>query len=106
MQVAPQIPEELRGLGVFDTQTANQYVGIGRISTGLGCPHVETDPDLLGFMLAFRTAQGRRIDFIGINNPSSPGNTVEELVGLLIGNADAAGPRSRWVTLRVSIWAI
>jgi hypothetical protein len=34
------------------------HVGIGRVSTGLGCPHLETDPDFLGLMLAPAKAFG------------------------------------------------
>jgi hypothetical protein len=91
LTIAQQVPEALDGLGVFDTENTNQYLGIGRISTGLGFPHPETDPDFLGIMLAFGTARGRRIDFIGINDPSSPTDTVEEFMGLLLATADAAG---------------
>jgi hypothetical protein len=44
------------------------HVGIGRISTGLGCPHAETDPDFLGLMVAFRAGDGRLVDFVTINH--------------------------------------
>ena len=61
------------------------------MSTGLGCPHAETDPDFLGLMVAFRTANGRRIDFVTINDPTSPTDTPEEFLALLKATADAAG---------------
>jgi hypothetical protein len=89
--IAEQLPAELEGLSVFKPQTSNEYCGIGRLSTGLGIPHPETDPDFLGLMLAFQTVGGRRIDFIGINDPSAPTDTVEEFMQLLLAAADAAG---------------
>ena len=75
LTVAEELPPALDGLGVF--QRRSKLVGIGRISTGLGCPHAETDADFLGLMVAFRTAAGRRIDFITINDPTSPTDTPE-----------------------------
>lgn len=90
LTVAVTLPAELEGLGVFERPGATR-IGIGRISTGLGCPHAETDPDFLGLMVAFRTAAGRRIDFITINDPGSPTDTPEEFLALLKATADAAG---------------
>jgi hypothetical protein len=92
LTVAADLPPALDGLGVFQrTQsTAPPQVGIGRVSTGLGCPHAETDPDFLGLMVAFRTAAGRRIDFITINDPTSPTDTPEEFLALLKATADAS----------------
>ena len=78
LTVAPSVPRELDGLGVFASdQRAAPQVGIGRMSTGLGCPHAETDADFLGLMAAFRTRAGRRIDFVTINDPGSPTDTPE-----------------------------
>lgn len=88
---AEQLPKELDGLGIFQHGAAGHHLGIGRISTGLGCPHAETDPDFLGLMVAFTTAAGRRIDFITINDPTSPTDTPEEFLALLQATADAAG---------------
>jgi hypothetical protein len=88
LTVAAQLPAALDGLGVF--QRGARHVGIGRISTGLGCPHAETDADFLGLMVAFRTAAGKRIDFITINDPTSPTDTPEQFVALLHATADAA----------------
>jgi hypothetical protein len=84
------LPRELDGLGIFQPGSGPR-VGIGRISTGLGCPHAETDPDFLGLMVAFRTADGRRVDFITINHGGAPTDTPEEFVALLKATADAAG---------------
>jgi hypothetical protein len=81
-------PEDVRGIGLFDPAAVHK--GIGRISNGLGCPHLETDPDFLGIMLAFR-ACGRRIDFLGINDPTAPTDTVEEFMALLAATAESAG---------------
>jgi len=89
-EAAEQLPKELDGLGIFQRGAAGRHLGIGRISTGLGCPHAETDPDFLGLMVAFRTTAGRRIDFITINDPTSPTDTPEEFLALLQATADAA----------------
>jgi hypothetical protein len=89
LEVARELPPELDGLGVF--RRGATTVGIGRISTGLGCPHLETDPDFLGLMLAFQTADGARVDFLGINDASAPTDTVDEFMALLAATAAAAG---------------
>ena len=90
-EAAGQLPKELDGLGIFQHGAAGRRLGIGRISTGLGCPHAETDPDFLGLMVAFTTVAGRRIDFITINDPTSPTDTPEEFLALLQATGDAAG---------------
>jgi hypothetical protein len=90
-EAAAQLPKELDGLGIFQHGAAGKRIGIGRMSTGLGCPHAETDPDFLGLMVAFTTTAGRRIDFITINDPTSPTDTPEEFLALLQATADAAG---------------
>ena len=46
LTVADQLPPALDGLGLFEPGVT--HVGIGRMSTGLGCPHIETDLDFLG----------------------------------------------------------
>jgi len=89
LTVADALPAALDGLGVFQPP-APRWIGIGRMSTGLGCPHAETDADFLGLMVAFRTAEGRRIDFVTINDPTSPTDTPEEFLALLKATADAA----------------
>jgi hypothetical protein len=89
LDVARQLPPELAGLGIF--AAGSTHIGIGRISTGLGCPHAETDADFLGLMVAFRSGAGRRVDFVTINDPTSPTDTPEEFVALLKATADAAG---------------
>jgi hypothetical protein len=90
------LPPALAGLGVFrhDGSAGPHFTGIGRMSTGLGCPHAETDPDFLGLMVAFQAPSGRRIDFITINDPTSPTDTPEEFIALLHATADAAGAQS------------
>jgi hypothetical protein len=103
LKVAERIPRELDGLGLFQPASRQEldgrgapsadHVGIGRISTGMGCPHLETDPDFLGLMLAFSTPDGRRVDFIGINDPTAPTDTVEDFMALLKATADAAGTK-------------
>jgi len=86
------LPPALAGLGIFehDGSPGPHFIGIGRMSTGLGCPHAETDPDFLGLMVAFRSKSGRRIDFITINDPTSPTDTPEEFIALLQATADAS----------------
>jgi hypothetical protein len=94
LRVAASLPPELRGLGLFDTTASGgvaEHIGLGRISTGLGCPHIETNPDFLGLMVAFRTPGGRRVDFVTINDPTAPTNTPADFVALLKATADAAG---------------
>lgn len=66
LRIELQLPEHLEGVGLF--QPDREFAGIGRISTGLGCPHNENLPDFLGIRLAFRTPAGRRVDFLGINH--------------------------------------
>jgi hypothetical protein len=86
------LPAALDGLGIFhEADRSAPQIGIGRMSTGLGCPLAETDPDFLGLMVAFRTRSGRRIDFITINDPGSPTDTPEEFLALLKATAHAAG---------------
>jgi hypothetical protein len=89
LEVASALPPELDGVGLF--RAGSRAVGIGRVSTGLGCPHLETDPDFLGLMLAFQTTTGERVDFLGINDPSAPTDTPEEFMALLAATAAAAG---------------
>jgi len=39
LKVADELPAPLQGVGLF--QPRAEYIGIGRISTGLGTPHIE-----------------------------------------------------------------
>jgi hypothetical protein len=90
LHVADNLPPELEGLGIFKPTVATPLIGIGRMSNGLGCPHAETEPDFLGLMVAFRAADGRRVDFITINDPGAPTDTPREFLALLKATADAA----------------
>jgi len=90
LHVNDTLPPELAGLGIFAPTGATPRIGIGRISNGLGCPHAQTDADFLGLMAAFRAPDGRRVDFITINDPGAPTDTPEEFVALLEATADAA----------------
>lgn len=90
LRVNDLLPPELAGLGIFAPTGATPRIGIGRISNGLGCPHAETDADFLGLMAAFRAPDGRRVDFITINDPGAPTDTPGEFVALLKATADAA----------------
>jgi hypothetical protein len=94
---ADRLPAELDGLGVF-RRSSPPRIGIGRMSTGLGCPHAETNADFLGLMVAFRTDEGRRIDFVTINDPTSPTDTPEEFLALLKATADAASVENQLAT--------
>lgn len=89
LRIEPTLPANLAGVGLFEP--GGQYTGIGRVSTGLGCPHLETDPDFLGLMVAFHTRGGQRVDFLTINDPTSPTDTHPQFVKLLDATADAAG---------------
>jgi hypothetical protein len=91
LTLTPTLPRELDGLGIFrPPANGTHHIGIGRMSTGLGCPHAETDADFLGLMVAFRAPHGKRIDFITINDPTSPTDTSKEFLALLQATADAA----------------
>jgi len=89
LKIAAELPASLEGVGLF--KPAAEYIGIGRISTGMGCPHHETAPDFLGLRLAFMTDRGRRVDFIGLNDPAAPTDTPAEFMKLLAATAVAAG---------------
>ncbi len=88
LEVQRELPDELEGLGLFIPGAT--HVGIGRLSTGLGVPHLETNPDFLGMMLAFRTG-GQRVDLLGINDPSAPTDDHRDFLSVLQATADAAG---------------
>ena len=90
LHVEGNLPSELAGLGIFKPTGATPLIGIGRMSNGLGCPHAETDADFLGLMVAFRAPNGRRVDFITINDPGAPTDTPKEFLALLKATADAA----------------
>jgi hypothetical protein len=89
LRIEQQLPANFLGVGLFEPGA--HYSGVGRISTGLGCPHLETDLDFLGLMVAFQTPAGKRVDFLTINDPASPTDTHPEFVHLLDATADAAG---------------
>jgi hypothetical protein len=89
LRVADNLPANFAGVGLFEPGA--QWTGIGRISTGLGCPHLETDPDFLGLMVAFQTKSGVRVDFLTINDPTSPTDVHPQFITLLDATADAAG---------------
>jgi hypothetical protein len=97
LTLADRLPAQLDGLGVF-RRSSPPRIGIGRMSTGLGCPHAETNADFLGLMVAFRTDEGRRIDFVTINDPTSPTDTPEEFLALLKATADAASVEDQLAT--------
>lgn len=92
LKIESRLPENLAGVGLFEP--GSEHIGIARVSTGLGCPHLETDPDFLGLMLAFQTNGGHRVDFLGINDPGSPTDTHNEFVALLEATAESAGTES------------
>jgi hypothetical protein len=88
-EVGPELPEEARGVGLF--QPGARYVGVGRVSTGLGTPHSEANPDFLGLMLAFQTADGVRVDLLGINDPASPTDNHRDFMSVLHATGASAG---------------
>lgn len=87
--VAAEVPPALAGLSIFEAGATHR--GIGRVSTGLGVPHVETNPDFLGLMLAFMTPAGERVDLLAINDPTAPADTHQDFVSILRATVDAAG---------------
>ena len=92
LRVATQLPDGFARVGLF--VAGAEHCGVGRISTGLGMPHVETMPDFIGLRASFVTTAGRQVDFIALSNPSLPGD--DRLAGMhfLRATADAAGPDS------------
>jgi len=88
-KVADELPVPLQGVGLF--QAGVEYIGIGRISTGLGTPHIETNPDFLGARLSFQTAGGQRVDFLGINDPTSPTDNHRDFMSVLYATGESAG---------------
>jgi hypothetical protein len=89
LTVAEDLPASLQGVGLFVPAAAHH--GVGRVSAGLGCPHLETDPDFLGLMVAFGTAAGRRIDFLAINDSTAPTDDHREFMALLRATCASAG---------------
>jgi hypothetical protein len=87
-KVGNELPGPLQGVGLF--QPGTEYVGIGRISTGLGTPHIETNPDFLGIRLAFQTKDGRRVDFLGLNAPSAPTDNHRDFMSVLHATGESA----------------
>ncbi len=71
-----------------------EYVGLARLSTGLGCPHLETDPDFIGLMVAFATPAGRRIDILAINHPQAPSPNHREFMQLMDAATDGVGAKA------------
>jgi hypothetical protein len=92
LRIEQTLPANFVGVGLFEPGA--HYTGIGRMSTGLGCPHLETDPDFLGLMVAFRTSGGARVDFITINDPTAPTDIHPQFIKLLDATADAAGAKA------------
>jgi hypothetical protein len=86
-RVAAVLPAELEGVGLFRPNA--EHVGIGRISTGLGTPHLETNPDFLGLMLAFRT-ETVIVDFLGINDPAAPADNHRDFMAVLYATGESA----------------
>ncbi|MBV7336894.1 hypothetical protein KFU94_53430 [Chloroflexi bacterium TSY] len=91
-KAANKLPPELEGIGLFEPSA--EHVGIGRISTGQGTPHLETNPDFLGIMCAFQTRDDQRVDFLGINDPRSPADNHQDFMDVLqaAGESADAGP--------------
>ncbi len=88
-KVADDLPIPLKGVGLF--QPGAEYTGIGRISTGMGTPHIETNPDFLGARLSFQTTGGQRIDFLGINDPAAPTDNHKDFMSVMHATGESAG---------------
>jgi hypothetical protein len=89
LRIDDVLPGALNGIGLFVPGAVHH--GVARLSTGLGYPHLETDPDFLGLMAAFRTAAGQRVDFLAINDPTSPADNHRDFVTVLEATAASAG---------------
>jgi hypothetical protein len=88
-RAADEMPGPLQEVGIF--HPGGERIGIGRISTGLGTPHIETNPDFLGLMMAFQTKEGRRVDFLAINDPTAPADNHKDFMDVLHATGEAAG---------------
>ena len=95
LKVAEVLPAPLENVGLFHPSA--EYTGIGRISTGLGTPHIETNPDFLGIMTAFQSPEGRRVDFLGINDPTSPTDNHKDFINVLHATGESAGAEAPFV---------
>jgi hypothetical protein len=89
LKIAEALPVPLQAVGLF--HPGAEHIGIGRISTGLGTPHIETNPDFLGLMAAFQSPEGRRVDFLGINDPTSPTDNHKDFINVLHATGESAG---------------
>lgn len=89
LRIDDALPAALDGIGLFKPGAV--HYGIARLSTGLGYPHLETDPDFLGLMAAFQTKAGERVDFLAINDPTSPTDDHRAFIALLEATAASAG---------------
>src|SRR5258708_30729199 len=89
LRVADELPAPWQGVGLF--QPGAEYIGIGRISLGLGTPHIETNPDFLGVRLSFQTSSGQRVDFLGINDPTAPTDNHRDFMSVLQATGESAG---------------
>ena len=92
LRIAEALPAPLQGVGLF--HPGAEHLGIGRISTGLGTPHIETNPDFLGIMAAFQSREGRRVDFLGINDPASPADNHKDFINVLHATGESSGARA------------
>jgi hypothetical protein len=91
LRVSTELPEGFSGVGLF--VPGSEHIGVGRLSTGLGTPHIETNPDFLGLRASFLAASGQRVDFLALNNPTSPSDNHRDVMHVLHGTADAASAR-------------
>lgn len=92
LRIAPQLPDNLNGVGLFVPDT--EHRGLARVSTGLGCPHLETDPDFIGLAVVFMTPAGRRVDLLAINHPAAPSPNHPDFMTLMHAATDGLGVTS------------
>lgn len=89
LRVATELPEGFSGIGLF--VPGAEHIGVGRLSTSLGTPHIETDPDFLGLRVSFLTTAGQPVDFLAVNSPALPVDDRQDGVHFLRGTVDGAG---------------
>jgi len=95
LSVSDTLPPDLEDVGLFIPGA--EHWGIGRVSTGLGTPHIETNPDFLGLMFAFCTHKGDRVDFLGINDPAAPTDDHCQFMSVLHATGESAGAKIPFV---------
>jgi hypothetical protein len=72
LKVAQDLPAPIKGIGLFIPGA--EYLGVGRISTGLGTPHIDPESDEARLWSALATEMGANPG----NWVADSGNTIKQ----------------------------